>query len=492
MSQTTTERISLQSLSTSNASSHDVLSMTSTNVYHHHGILNLPSQDLHNSQDGASRLTYRGAEPDRRSVKSIENIMYQNEITTDFPDGGIRAWLVVLGCFIGLIAVFGIPNAMGAIEAYVSTNQLLEILHSSVSWIFSINLAMQCFGGVFFGELFDRYGTTWPLLIATCIMTTGLLLTAELTQLYQFVLLFGVLTGLGNSVAQSPLIGSVSHWFLKKRGTALSIATVGGLVGGTIFTVMLQNLYTSVGFKWAMRILLFVCLGCMILGTLLVKERKPEPVVKTKFELIPFLKGALDFTIVKDIRFVTLTLAACLAEIIAMTILTYLASYAIGMSIPSSKAYLILTIVNLCGIPSRFFSGILADKYGRFNMMIASGTLSTIAIFALWLPLKQSFSILTAFAVVFGISSSAVISLIPVCAGQICSADRFGKVYGTLYFFLAFMILLGTYVSSVVIGDATPKDFKNFIFFEGAVGFASVVMWVYARYTVVGFRWCKF
>lgn len=484
MSHTATQSISLHSLTTNSTSSHDGLLMVLQDIS--------DGRMVGSQQEDISHLTYRGADVERTSVKSSGHVMYQNEKRTDFPDGGVRAWLVVLGCFLGLISVFGIPNSMGAMEAYITTHQLLDILHASVSWIFSINLAMQCFGGVFFGELFDRYGTTWPLVISTCVMMAGLLLTAELSELYQFVLLFGVLTGLGNSLAQSPLIGSVSHWFLKKRGTALSIGTVGGLVGGTIFTVMLQNLYSSVGFKWAMRILLFVSLGTMILGTLLVKERKPEPVVKSKFEFIPFIKGCLDFSIVKDVRFVTLTLAACLAEIIAMTVLTYLASYAIGMGISNSRAYFILTIVNLCGIPSRFLSGLLADKYGRFNMMIASSTLTTIAIFALWLPLNQSYAILMAFAVVFGISSSAVISLIPVCAGQICSADRFGKVYGTLYFFLAFMILLGTYVSSVVIGNASRQDFKNFIFFEGGIGLASMAMWIYARYTVVGFRWCKF
>lgn len=446
------------------------------------------------SQHQASHLTYRGSNvPSQETDDDIRtNLMFQNETSDDFPDGGARAWLVVVGCFIGMIAVFGIPNAMGAIEAYVNTHQLQNVLHSSVSWVFSTNLAIQCFGGVFFGELFDRYGSTWPIVAATCLTVSGLLLTAELTTVYQFVLLFGILTGLGNGLALVSLLGAVSHWFLRKRGAALSIGTVGGLVGGTVFTLILQKMYISLGYKWSMRVLLLFCLVCMVIGNILVRERSQKPVIRKKFEFLPYIKGVLDFTIVKDLKFVALTLASSLAEIIAMTILTYLASYALGMGISNSRAYLILTVVNVCGIPSRFLSGILADKYGRFNTMIVSSSLSTIAIFSLWLPLNQSFGLLMSFAVVFGISSSSVISLIPVCAGQICSADRFGKVYGTLYFFMAFFVLLGTYVSSVIIGDATPKDFKNFILFEGGLGMTSMVVWVYARYTAVGFRWCKF
>ena len=58
--------------------------------------------------------------------------------------------------------------------------------------------------------------------------------------------------------------------------------------------------------------------------------------------------------------------------------------------------------------------------------MCLSATLTTVFIFGLWYP-ANNMALLFAFSILFGISSSAVISLIPACTGQICSAERFAK-----------------------------------------------------------------
>ncbi|KAK6455820.1 monocarboxylate permease [Scheffersomyces xylosifermentans] len=438
--------------------------------------------------------------------------MYKSEAHPEgFPDGGWRANLVLFGSFMGLIADFGIANSLGAIEAYVSTHQLKDVKQTNVSWVFSLHLGVMYFGGVFFGELFDRFGAKRPLIAGTIIMVVGLFLTAESRRLEHFILSFGILTAIGTSLAMSPLIGAISHWFLKKRGMACSIATIGGLVGASVFAVMLQKLYIDIGFKWAIRTMAFICLFCMIVSIIFVQERtskiqntddeaiafeqdpKPRPTPGSILKsCISFLRQALDFSILKEQRFVLLTLAVFLSEITSMTTLTYLSSYALNYGVAQRNAFLLITIVNVCGIPSRLATGILADKYGRFNVMIASSICTTIVIFAIWLPARGNIQVLFAFGVLFGISTSAVISLIPACTGQICSAENFGKVYGTMYFFLGFLTILGMYFSSLVINHGTKIDYRNFVLFEGALAFTNIIIWIWARYSSVGWKLCKF
>ncbi|KAL9598394.1 MAG: hypothetical protein Q9179_003922 [Wetmoreana sp. 5 TL-2023] len=41
-----------------------------------------------------------------------------------YPEGGRRAWLVVLGSFSGMVASFGLLNTIGTFQAYLSTHQL--------------------------------------------------------------------------------------------------------------------------------------------------------------------------------------------------------------------------------------------------------------------------------------------------------------------------------------------------------------------------------
>ncbi|RCK54515.1 putative transporter MCH4 [Candida viswanathii] len=434
-------------------------------------------------------------------------LMYGTETNHDkFPDGGLQANIVLFGSFIGLIADFGIANALGAIESYISLHQLAGVPKSTLGWIFSLHLGCMYFFGVFFGELFDKFGAKPPLIAGTLIMALGLFCTAEATTMYQFILAFSLVTALGTLVAMCALIGSLSHWFLKKRGTACSIATIGGLVGSAWFTMMLNKLYDSIGFKNAIRVLASICFFLMAIATALVRDRRSVLNVPTEeteektslWEKIPkFFKGCLDFSVVKDMKFVSLCLAVFLSEVISMTTLTYLGSYAIYFGLPDTTSFLMLTLVNVCGIPSRLLSGLLADKYGRFNVMCVCSLTTTIVIFALWYPssisnYQTTVNLLYAFSVLFGISTSSVISLIPACTGQICSSDTFGKVYGTMYFFLGFLTILGMYLATLVIADGHRDNFGNFVLFEGGLSALNVLVWIWARYSAVGFKWCKF
>lgn len=460
---------------------------------------------------------------DEDIVQESTQLMFGSEKNPEsFPDGGYQANIVLLGSFIGLIADFGIANSMGAIESYVSVNQLKNLKQTDVSWVFSLHFGVMYFGGVFFGELFDRFGAKKPLIVSTLCITAGLILTAQSTTLVHFILSFSILTAIGTSIAMAPLIGSLSHWFLKKRGTACSIGTIGGLIGGTVFPIMLQKLYVKVGYPWAIRILAFICLFCMSISIILVRERKQEVPIQSEIEIqlttigedgdtlssqetirnektlnpfqsiLKFLRECLDLSLVKDSRFVLLTLAVAGAELISVTTLTFITSYALSNGVSNYNAYLLVTIINITGIPSRLLSGYLADKYGRFNVMIVTSVLTTIVIFALWLPAKSNVTTLFTFGALFGVTTSAVISLIPACTGQICSVESFGKIYGTLYFFLCFLTILGMYFASLVINKGSVMDYRNFILYEGVLGIASIILWIGARYCAVGWKWCKF
>ena len=66
----------------------------------------------------------------------------------DYPEGGLRAWLVVLGSFCGMVASFGIMNTVGTLQAYVIENQLAGYSPGAVGWIFSIYIFLAFFWSV--------------------------------------------------------------------------------------------------------------------------------------------------------------------------------------------------------------------------------------------------------------------------------------------------------------------------------------------------------
>ena len=90
----------------------------------------------------------------------------EKETYTDFPEGGVKAWSVVLGAWCAMTASMGICNTIGFLQAWLTTHQLADYTEAQISWIFSIFSFLLFFGGVQVGPIY--YGTTYPRLYWHC------------------------------------------------------------------------------------------------------------------------------------------------------------------------------------------------------------------------------------------------------------------------------------------------------------------------------------
>ena len=57
-----------------------------------------------------------------------------------YPEGGLKAYLTVLGAFITLAATFGQLSAFGTFQAWYASHQLQHMPASMISWIGSLQL----------------------------------------------------------------------------------------------------------------------------------------------------------------------------------------------------------------------------------------------------------------------------------------------------------------------------------------------------------------
>ena len=103
-----------------------------------------------------------------------------------YPEGGLRAWLVVLGSFLGMFAGFGLMNTVGTFQAYISTYQLSSYSSSAVGWIFSLYVFLAFFCGVQIGPVFDAKGPRWIVAAGTVCLLTGMIGIAFSTGTYKF------------------------------------------------------------------------------------------------------------------------------------------------------------------------------------------------------------------------------------------------------------------------------------------------------------------
>lgn len=425
---------------------------------------------------------------DSLSRSSTDRINTIDDDDLEYPDGGFTAWRVVLGSFFGLFTVFGLINSLGAVQAYIATNQLATKSDSQVSWIFSVFLFLCYLLAGQVGPIFDAYGPYQLTMIGTVFITVGLMTTSLCSQYYQFFLSFSLCTAFGLAMLMTPEIGIVTEHFKKKRGMAIGLSSMGGSVGGVIFPMMLRKLYSTVGFGWALRILGFVCCASAVTSILLIKPRLER--TGSNGALFQFsLSRLIDFKSLKDMRFTWLILANFCGELGVMNGLTFFTSYALAQGKSTSLSYALLAVLNSTGIFGRWIPGILADKYfGRFNTLTFTTLMAFVTIFSIWLPFGHRTSGLIVFALLHGFFNGAILSLGPVCCGQICKTREYGTRYGTMFLFASFACLLGVPLSGALIKGT---NYNHLVIFNGCLYVGTTVCLVFSRYCAVGFRWCK-
>lgn len=224
---------------------------------------------------------------------------------SDFPDGGLTAWLVVFGGWCGLFCTFGFINCIGVFQEYYLRGPLADYSASTVSWITSMEVWGLVFFGLIFGRVFDVYGPRWMLLIGTVVYIFGLMMTSLCTEYYQFFLAQGVCAAIAASAVFNACMTSVFSWFFKKRAAALGIMVSGSSVGGVVMPIMIQQLIPKIGFPWTMRVVAFVYLGLLAMSCVTIKTRlppRPKPLVIADY-LAGFKEPAFALTLAGNFLF---------------------------------------------------------------------------------------------------------------------------------------------------------------------------------------------
>ena len=149
-------------------------------------------------------------------------------------------------------------NSLGTYQSYLSTHQLKDQTEQAIGWIFGIYAFLSFFCGIQIGPVFDAKGPRWLVLSGSFLMMLTYLLLGICTQYWHFLIVFGILGGLGTSLIFSPAVAAVGHFFLRKRGQMTGLATVGGSLGGIVYPLILQALFPKIGFAWSTRVIALI------------------------------------------------------------------------------------------------------------------------------------------------------------------------------------------------------------------------------------------
>lgn len=380
-------------------------------------------------EDGLHRSS--GEFPSSRSAHTALSRVTTDTEGNTYPEGGLEAWLVVFGCFLGLCGSLGLVNSIGTFQAYIEDHQLKDYSSGNVGWIFSMFAFLTFFCGVQIGPVFDAKGPRFLILAGAILIIVMMVAIGFCTQYWHFMLVIGIAGGVGSSLIFTPAVSAVGHFFNEKRGIATGIATTGGSVGGVIFPLVLQDLFPKIGWGWATRVVALVCLILMIGACILIKSRLPKKPA-SKENVLP------DFGIFKEPKFALTTAGVFFVEWGLFIPISYISSYCLTHGVSTELSYQMLAILNAGSFFGRGIPGFFADYFGRFNTLIVTVALCLVCNACLWLPAGDILPLIIVYSAVFGFASGSNISLTPVCIGQLCKTEHYGRYYATSYTVVSF------------------------------------------------------
>ena len=181
---------------------------------------------------------------------------------------------------LGFVAFWVIAIAFGS--PYVSVVALKEMAvdigggsRSAPSLANALAVLGTAVGGILFGWLLDRIGILWPLLIGGTMIAVGCAISSSGGE-WALYLGHGVFIGLlGIGAIYAPLVTTMSYWFHRQRGVALSLIATGQTVSGALWPPLLGLGIDHFG--WRKTLLAFGLANAATIVPLAFALRAPAP-----------------------------------------------------------------------------------------------------------------------------------------------------------------------------------------------------------------------
>jgi len=260
---------------------------------------------------------------------------------------------------------------------------------------------------------------------------------------WQFFLAQGLLLGFGMSFIAIPASSVVPRYFKRNRGLATGFTVAGSSLGGIIWPIVFDQLlhHDSVSFAWSMRIAGFIMLPLCVVCVLVIRpplklQSPPEDTEKEIGSTTPgdgskkTAKQKKDLSALRKPSFVLL----CLGELVAVfgffAPFFYISTYAVHLGFSSSLAFYLVSIINAASLFGRVLPGFVADRWGRFNMLVISAFSAGIIAFT-WTK-ATSVAGLVVWALAYGFASGAILSMQIACATTLADEESAGAAVGTV------------------------------------------------------------
>jgi MFS family permease len=174
-------------------------------------------------------------------------------------------WVVVAATFLTMLVTAGAMGAPGVLIKPLEDE--FGWSTSSISSALAIRLVLFGLMGPFAAAFMNRFGLRPVIVFALITIGVGFIGSLFMTQLWQLLVLWGVVVGFGTGLTAMVLAATVStRWFNKQRGLVVGMLSASSATGQLVFLPLMAEMTERYGWRSTV---VFVC-GLLVLAALFV------------------------------------------------------------------------------------------------------------------------------------------------------------------------------------------------------------------------------
>jgi MFS family permease len=355
-------------------------------------------------------------------------------------------WVMVGVTFLAALISAGTVGAPGVF--IVPLQQEFGWSTAEISSALSIRLILFGLMAPFAAVLLNRYGLRNITLLAQLVIVSALVASLAMTNVWQLMLLWGVVIGIGTGMTAMVLGATIAaRWFVARRGLVVGILSASVATGQLVFLPLLASLTDRYGWRIALGLICCMLVVSASVVLLLMCDRpgdvglRPfgdtgtEPVAAPPPANAPIMAAALgtlrDAGRTRVFWILFATFFVCGASTNGL-VQVHLIPMCLDFGIPQVQAASLLAAMGVFDFVGTILSGWLSDRYDNRWLLFWYYGLRGLSL--LFLPFTDfSFYGLSLFAMFYGLDWIATVPPTVRLTAQRFGAERANLVFGWIF-----------------------------------------------------------
>ncbi|CAB3371838.1 Hypothetical predicted protein [Cloeon dipterum] len=376
---------------------------------------------------------------------------------------GMRSWLIVVAGFVINGLMFGTINSYSVI--YFELQRVLKesgTIHASykASLIGSLSVGTTLAFSPVAVILVDKLGHRVTALIGAFFAILGMFSSSYLTECVEALYLtYGVLFGLGVSLAFTPALAILGLHFKENLGIVSGFVNTGSAVFTIAIPPILKSMINDLGLNWALRIA--AC--CMLLiPVVAIALKPPAKKAESSFPQEQNKRPLFNLEIWKSKKFIIWAIGAPFSLFGYLVAFVHIVKFA-SINFPDHDGKILVMCIGLATAFGRVFFGVMSDVKSIEKILLQQISFFAIGLLTILLVYASSWTVMIFIAFGLGFFDGCFMSLVGPIAYDMFAPEDASQAIGFLLGLCSIPLTVGPPVAGMLFDQSQSYDLPFFV-----------------------------